>query len=951
DPGNEYWAIAVFDEGTSEESNHDFAYVNGFGEFFGITYDDDSGLPLAGVLVDIVGLDPQDNPWDYHFTSDIDGVYGSFEIIAGTYNFTGSKHQYFDANEINTVGFEGIVEQDLYLVPWGPPTCATDPYPADAQQEVGANNIILLWTLDSHVMEYRLMFDTEYPPTVVMQDWTTAAEDYDLPALEPSLQYFWQIQVRNMWGEVTDCNIWGFTTTITVPEDLTATVYDVNNVLLEWVSSEQQDRDFNHYVVYRDGLEIATTPETTYDDEDLAYNPTTCYTYNVEAIFDEGDSEWSNNAYACISGFGTVDGYVYDALTDDGIEGATVFLDGEGELPGEFFDYTFTTDEYGYYSGDVMVGNYDYTVSAVGYLSAFTNDDVAYDANTDNDFYLEEEPFALDYVIATELDDDEVHLEWGFLMRAFSPTYFPFETEGMTEAQIEKHMIDFLATMGIENATEFTMNPEAAEGNRDIESFDVYRGLWDDTFGDMTYVGNTTQEQFVDYDWGAQPSGVYKWAVVVVYTDNDSDPTYSNYLDKDMETVVNVEVTLNSAEDPAGTSVTLTNTSEPYLGLTYNVTLGSSGMHTFDPFRKGVYDVLVSFWGYSTVYDFDVLIDDVTTLEYLLYEIIADPMDFYVNPNGFATWIGSIPPPVTSIDEGFDTGIPSGWTQEIYSGTGVWEWNDGDYQYFAPPGDDIYAMTDSDGNTSDVYDVGLFTPAMDLSGETSVVLELDRNFQDYAGDGAMAIRTYSGTTSNLEEELDWSTTDDPSGGGHYVYTFDPSGYTDPGAVYVEFWYSTEGGTWAWGFGIDNVQINNSTRSGRHLESYKLWLDNVLSGEPTEEWWDYEANEALVDGQTYFAEVASVYTTGISNKVPYTFTYHPCTYFDGPASVDANVVVGTMDVMLTWTAVASNVTGDDVVGVNVFRDGVLIDMVPVGDNFYVDEQLGAATYEYCITNFY
>ena len=44
-------------------------------------------------------------------------------------------------------------------------------------------------------------------------------------------------------------------------------------------------------------------------------------------------------------------------------------------------------------------------------------------------------------------------------------------------------------------------------------------------------------------------------------------------------------------------------------------------------------------------------------------------------------------------------------------------------------------------------------------------------------------------------------------------------------------------------------------------------------------------------------------------------------------------------------------GDDVVGVNVFRDGELIAMVPVGTNFYVDEQLDAADYEYCITNFY
>ena len=155
----------------------------------------------------------------------------------------------------------------------------------------------------------------------------------------------------------------------------------------------------------------------------------------------------SNTAEACITGMGMVDGYVMDALTSDPIEGATVALDGMGEL-GDPFTYTFTTDVDGYYYGDVMVGNYDYEVTADDYLPAMLNDDVAYAATTTNDFYLNEYPYPLDYVIATELNDDEAHLEWGFDMAAFVPTYFPFDTDGMTDAQIQKHMIDFLASVG-----------------------------------------------------------------------------------------------------------------------------------------------------------------------------------------------------------------------------------------------------------------------------------------------------------------------------------------------------------------------------------------------------------------------------------------------------------------------------------------------------------------------
>ena len=213
------------------------------------------------------------------------------------------------------------------------------------------------------------------------------------------------------------------------------------------------------------------------------------------------------------------------------------------------------------------------------------------------------------------------------------------------------------------SATEFTMDAEAAEGNRDIMSFNVYRGLWDDDFMDMTYIGNTTQMQFIDYDWGAQPSGVYKWAVEIVYTINNSEPTFSNYLDKDMETLVHIEVTLNSAESPAGTMVTLVNTSETYMDppLEYNVVLDETGMATIDPFRKGDYDILVSLNGYGPVTDMQSIQTE-TTLEYLLYELIAPPSDLYVNPNGFATWTGEIIPYMEFVNEDFDAGVPADWT-------------------------------------------------------------------------------------------------------------------------------------------------------------------------------------------------------------------------------------------------------------------------------------------------
>ncbi len=37
----------------------------------------------------------------------------------------------------------------------------------------------------------------------------------------------------------------------------------------------------------------------------------------------------------------------------------------------------------------------------------------------------------------------------------------------------------------------------------------------------------------------------------------------------------------------------------------------------------------------------------------------------------------------------------------------------------------------------------------------------------------------------------WLDVDDPTTGVHTTLTFDPSNYTDPSEVYVEFWYTDD----------------------------------------------------------------------------------------------------------------------------------------------------------------
>ncbi len=87
--------------------------------------------------------------------------------------------------------------------------------------------------------------------------------------------------------------------------------------------------------------------------------------------------------------------------------------------------------------------------------------------------------------------------------------------------------------------------------DKDLMGYNVYRGSCYSE-DDFEFLGYTLDDKFTDSNWGDVDWGVYRWAVEAVYTNNVSERAYSNCLDKDMETVVGVEVTLNDGNPPEG---------------------------------------------------------------------------------------------------------------------------------------------------------------------------------------------------------------------------------------------------------------------------------------------------------------------------------------------------------------------------------------------------------------
>ena len=170
-------------------------------------------------------------------------------------------------------------------------------------------------------------------------------------------------------------------------------------------------------------------------------------------------------------------------------------------------------------------------------------------------------------------------------------------------------------------------------------------------------------------------------------------------------------------------------------------------------------------------------------------------------------WVGSIVESIVCTEDFEETQSvvwPTGWYTVMYSGDGDWNLEYAGSDTYEPPNAaGLYADCDDDDFVA-LYDAGLFSPSVDLTGLTSVNLAFDRNFQDFAGSGQAEIRTYS--SGGLEAVLLWLDVDDPSAGVSTLLNFDPSGYADPSDVAFEFWYTDDGYLSAWKFCIDNVVV-------------------------------------------------------------------------------------------------------------------------------------------------
>lgn len=378
----------------------------------------------------------------------------------------------------------------------------------------------------------------------------------------------------------------------------------------------------------------------------------------------------------------------------------------------------------------------------------------------------------------------------------------------------------------------------------------------------------------------------------------ESKMVWSNCLDKDMWTTVEVSVKTNTGDSPEGTSVYFSNTSELGQGYDYIVTLDDSGYYSWDEFRKGTYNYTIEKDGYVSCGNHETIeIWEPTSLECLLEEIALQAHNLYVSPTGWTMWQEGLGGDVLHYDtDSFDGSIGASGTSFYWAvkfmGSQLESFNRvTSVSFYDAPNQPF---------TGTFYICSTETPMEHILYQKDIVTTGEGKYQDYPLDHVVDF--------DNSESL-WIVFQFKGGAASYPAsacsnTGDPNGR----------WISTNGLDWhdATSYGMNytwkiRCHVKAEGREEKQLEFYRVFLNDVFVGTTTDMQLQHEVDN-LVEGETYTTSVQAVYSSGDSESVNYTWTYIPCEQYEGP--IEFEVEDETDMAVLYWTLPENQISGGE-----------------------------------------
>lgn len=426
-------------------------------------------------------------------------------------------------------------------------------------------------------------------------------------------------------------------------------------------------------------------------------------------------------------------------------------------------------------------------------------------------------------------------------------------------------------------------------------SYNIYRT--NEISGETVLLAeNVTDTVYTDDEFATIGYGAYSWGIANAY-----DTVWSNEIAKDMYAKVNLKVSLDGNDSPAGVRVKLTNQIEKE--YSYRLTLDESGTYTFDRFRKGKYELQAYTEGYET-YKNEIEITGDYNVECVLNEIKAAVENLYVSPTGWASWEN------TDFDNGgdqfmfnFDDGSLDSWRTVDADGDGFnwcisdevmspWQGYNGSKLHIVS----LSYHVEHGGLRPDNY---LITKDKYLITETSQLsYYVAANSKESPAEHYAVLVSTVGDDNFENYEVVWEETMNRSAqatrkGYWYKRNIDLAKFAGQ-EIYIAFRHFD---TYRQScISIDDVALVNNAKSSRAVNGYTIKLNDKEVAKDVKT--NYYQFEDLTVGETYKATVIVNYVSGTSEAAEYSWTYVSPKDYPGVKSLEGRSVAGKA--LLKWT---------------------------------------------------
>lgn len=377
----------------------------------------------------------------------------------------------------------------------------------------------------------------------------------------------------------------------------------------------------------------------------------------------------------------------------------------------------------------------------------------------------------------------------------------------------------------------------------------------------------------------------------------ESNSVWSNCLDKDMWTTVEVNVKTNTGDSPEGTSVRFINTSEPGQGYDYVVNLDDSGYYSWDEFRKGTYNYTVEKDGYTSCGNHESIeIWEPTSLDCLLEEIALQARNLYVSPTGWAMWKEGLGGDVLHYDsDSYEGGVglsgsPFYWavkfTPEQLEGfdkvTSV--------SFYDAPGQAFngkFMICSADDPLGHV----LYQKSIATTGSGKYIEYFLEQNVEFNNEESLWIVFY------FESGADY-----PASGSSN--TGEPNGrlFSVGGIQWEDI--ASYGINYTWKI---RCHVKADGREEKQLEYYRVFLDGIFVENTTDTYFQHEV-DGFEEGETHTTMVRAMYYSGVNEDATYTWTYTPCDNYVAPSDFEVEDLGDAA--VLYWSVPENQVSGGE-----------------------------------------